>query len=371
MEQIIAHLDMDAFFASVEEVANPRLSGLPIVVGSDPKEGKGRGVVSTANYKAREYGIHSATPISIAWKLSKQAKDSKKPEAVFLPVDFSLYERVSERIYNIIKKYSNLVEPASIDEFYFSAQGGPASGWDYAIRLCKKIKKEIKDKEKLTCSIGLAKNKLIAKISAGQNKPNGLTVVLPEFSEEFLNPLPIRKLPGVGPKTEEFLKELGINFVKDLKGFSEQELKDLLGKWGQELYFKARGQDNSQIVTDYQAKSIGEQATFNYDTLSALVVGEKLNGMCQRVFERFLQSNFDKFKTIAVTIRFFDFKTQTCSKSFTAELGKNDLKKLQTEALRILLPYLDKRKNPNLKKLRLIGIRIENLSKIRQKQLGV
>jgi len=355
MEQIIAHLDMDAFFASVEEVANPRLSGLPIVVGSDPKEGKGRGVVSTANYKAREYGIHSATPISIAWKLSKQAKDSKKPEAVFLPVDFSLYERVSERIYNIIKKYSVLVEPASIDEFYFSLPGNYKS----AESICKKIKKEINKNLKVTCSVGIGPNKLISKIAAGIKKPDGLFFVKEKDVEKFLEPLSIREIPGIGPKTENLFNKKGIFKVKDLKSISLQELQKSLGKWGQSLYLKARGIDDSSIIEEREAKSIGEQATFQHDTLNFIYIGEVFENLCEGVWKRFLVSGFKKFKTVAVVVRFSDFETKTTAKTFKNFSGqKKDFKII---ALKLLLPYIDHRKNPRRKKIRLVGVRLEKL----------
>lgn len=355
MERIIAHLDMDAFFASVEEAVTPNFKGLPIVVGSDPKQGTGRGVVSTANYKAREYGIHSALPISQAWYLAQTAKKEGKPEVVFLPVDFDLYGRVSARIFEIIKKYSGLVEPASIDEFYFSLEKSFAK----AKLVCQKIKKEIKTQEKITCSIGLGPNKLIAKIASGFKKPDGLTIVLPKNAEAFLEPLPIREIPGIGPKTAEIFYKMEVKSVKDIKRFSQEQLHDLLGKWGSDLYYKIRGIDNSEIETEREVKSIGEQATFNYDTLSALYIGEKIFGMCQRVFERFLQSGFSGFLAIAITVRFSDFATQTSSKKFKKDFKSKDFKKFQLEVLRLILPYLDKRKNPKLKKVRLIGVRLE------------
>jgi DNA polymerase IV (DinB-like DNA polymerase) len=358
---------MDAFFASLEERSTPKFKGLPIAVGSDPKNGTGRGVVSTANYKAREYGIHSALPISQAWQLSQEAKKQGKPEVVFLPVDFQLYERASRNIYKIISKFSEQIEQASIDEFYFDLSF--AKTFKKAEVICKKIKAEIKKQEKVTCSVGIGPNKLIAKISAGVKKPDGLFIVEEKDAERFLEPLPIRKIPGIGPKTAETLYGLNVKIVKDLKNFSEKELQKLFGKWGVELYFKARGQDNSEIEQEREAKSIGEQITFEKDTLSALYIGEQLSKMCDSVFNRFLQSGFDYFKTLVITVRFSGFETKTTAKSLKKDLSKDNLKDFQFEALKLVLPYLDKRKNPKLKPIRLIGVRIEKFDKITQKEL--
>jgi DNA polymerase IV (DinB-like DNA polymerase) len=368
MNRIIAHLDMDAFFASIEEADSPIFKNKPIVVGSDPKDGKGRGVVSTANYKAREYGIHSALPISKAWQLSQEAKKQGKPEAVFLPVNFKRYTEVSDEIFKIIKNYSYLVEPASIDEFYFSAEGGPAPGWDYAIKLCKNIKKEIKDKFKITCSVGLASNKLIAKISAGVKKPNGFLVVKENESEKFLEELSIREIPGIGPKTELLLNNLNVKIVKDLKRFSENDLIKILGKWGKDLYYKSRGIDNSLIVENRVAKSIGEQTTLEKDTLNAICIGNIFEELCKNVFERFRLSEFNFFKTIAITVRFSGFETKTSAKTLKRlSCSEKDFK---IESLKLLLPYLDKRKNPKLKLIRLIGVKLEKFEK-QNLELGI
>lgn len=360
--RIVAHLDMDAFFASLEEAWSPIFKGKPIVVGSDPKEGYGRGVVSTANYKAREYGIHSALPISQAWKLSQKAKAEGGDEAIFVQPDFERYEKASHEIYEIIKKYAELVEPASIDEFYFLPQRqGLVGSWDDVIELCKKIKKEIKEKLKVTCSVGLGPNKLIAKIAAGIKKPDGLFVVKESEAEDFLEPLGIREIPGIGPKTEKLLNEKGIKIVKDLKKFSEQDLHELLGKWGTDLFYKIRGIDESPIVEGREAKSIGEQATFQRDSSNAIYIGQALQNMCQDVFRRFNESGFETFKTVAITVRFADFTTKTSAK--TLKKPSHDAKEFQLEAMKLLLPYLDARKNPYNKLIRLVGVRMEKLQK--------
>ncbi|MBI2053836.1 MAG: DNA polymerase IV [Candidatus Staskawiczbacteria bacterium] len=359
--RIIGHLDMDAFFASIEERNNPRFKGMPIVVGADPKEGYGRGVVSTANYKAREYGIHSAMPISRAWRLSQEAEMAGKPEAIFLPPDFESYEKSSKEIFFIIKKYADLAEQASIDEFYFDLSS--LKSFKKAKDVSKKIKEEIRKKEKVTCSVGIGRNKLISKIAAGIKKPDGLFIVRQGEEESFLEPMPIRILPGIGPKTEALLNLQNIRVIKDLKQLSMEKLDEMLGKWGVDLYYKARGEDNSPIVENREIKSIGEQNTFERNNFDILFISSELEKYCARVFERFKKSDFSKFKTISLTVRFSDFKTITSSKSFKIALGLEDLKKFQFESLKLLLPFFDRQKNPKLKLFRLIGIRIENLQK--------
>lgn len=356
--RIIAHLDMDAFFAALEEAGSPIFAGKPIVVGSDPKEGKGRGVVSTANYKAREYGIKSALPISRAWQLSQKAKAEGKDEAVFLPVDFERYIKASKQIFEIIKKKAELAEPASIDEFYFDLSF--AKSFKNAEKICFEIKKEIKEKLKVTCSVGLGPNKLVAKIAAGIKKPDGFFAVPKKEAENFLEPLPIREIPGIGPKTEILLNNKNVFLVRDLKKFSEKDLHELLGKWGIDLYYKIRAIDDSPVVQEREVKSIGEQATFQFDTLNAVYIGETFEKMIKSVFKRFLESGFKNFKTVAVTVRFSNFKTQTTAKTLKTPVATE--KEFKFQALKLLLPYLDKRKNPNKKLIRLIGVRVEKLS---------
>ncbi len=348
---------MDAFFASLEEAQSPIFAGKPIAVGSDPKEGKGRGVVSTANYKAREYGIHSALPISWAWQLSQKAKAEGKLEVVFLPVDFERYGKAHDEIFEIIKKYVEVVEPASIDEFYFDLSF--AKNFKKAEGICKKIKKDIKEKLKITCSVGIGPNKLIAKISAGIKKPDGLMVVKGRDSEKFLEPLSIRGIPGIGPKTEQKFNDIGIKIVKDLKKFSKEELRELLGKWGIDLYYKARAIDDSPIVEEREAKSVGEQRTFEQNSLDASYIGEVFSDLQKSVFKRFKESDFETFKTVGITVRFSDFETKTTAK--TLKKPTNSEKEFELETLKLLLPYLDRRKNPRQKLIRLIGVKLEKL----------
>lgn len=355
--RIIAHLDMDAFFAAVEERDNPKLQGLPIVVGADPLDGKGRGVVSTANYKARAYGIHSAMPISKAWQLSEDARRKGNPPAFFVRPNFERYSEVSERIMTILGRYASLIEAASIDEFYFDLSF--AGSYQKAEEICWNIKNEIKTKERLTASIGIGPNKLIAKIASDFKKPDGLTVVEEKDAEGFLAPLSIRKIPGIGPKTEAHLHGLGIKVVQDLRRFSQEELQGMLGKWGLELHDKVRGIDDSQIQEFYEAKSVGEQETFLRDTRDSGFIFEQMRIMCEDILRRLFEEGFKSFRTVVIMVRFSDFETK--SRSHTLPYHANSLKSLETEAIRLLLPFLDRRENPRMKLIRMIGVRVERL----------
>ncbi|MDD5590264.1 MAG: DNA polymerase IV [Candidatus Portnoybacteria bacterium] len=358
MMRIIGYLDMDAFFAAVEERDNPRFAGLPIVVGSDPKNGQGRGVVSTANYKAREYGIKSATPITKAWQFSENAKRQGKPAAIFLPVDFEKYGRTSQRIFGILKKYARLIEPASIDEFCFDLSF--AETFKKGREIALQIKDAVKNQEKLTCSIGVGPNKLIAKIASDFQKPDGLTIVPPEKAENFLAPLPVRKIPGIGPKTEIVFSKLGAKKVSDLKKYSEGELYKMLGQWGLDIYEKIRGLDETPLVFDYEAKSIGQQETFEKDTLDSKIIFPKIEEMAEELILRLKTEGFHKFKTIAITVRFSGFETKTRAKTLGKPADSLDL--LKFESLRLLTPFFDRRENPQQKLIRMIGLRLEKLS---------
>ena len=212
----------------------------------------------------------------------------------------------------------------------------------------------------MTASVGLGPNKLIAKIASDIQKPDGLTVVLPEDTEFFLEPLSVRKIPGIGPQTEKIFLKMGVKTVKELKVISFDIMTNTLGKWGMDLYYKIRGQDETPLVEEYEAKSVGEQETFSEDTLDFKIIFLRLNNLCADVFRRFQESGFKKFKTIVITVRFSGFETKT--KSHTLSKKAKDLKILKNEVLKLILPFLDRRQNPNQKLIRLIGVRIEKLS---------
>jgi DNA polymerase IV (DinB-like DNA polymerase) len=357
--RIIGHLDMDAFFAAIEERDHPELQGRPIVVGADPAGGKGRGVVATANYAAREYGIHSAMPISRAWKLSEAARRRGRPPVVFLRGSHRKYSEASHRLMALLHRFAPMVEEASIDEAYFDLSA--AGSFEQAAAICREIKAEIKAREHLTASIGLGPNKLVAKIASDFHKPDGLTVVTPEEAEAFLAPLPVRRIPGIGPKTENFLALKGVKLVQDLKKFSVAELQEMFGKWGEALYERVRARSDSPLVLAWEPKSVGEQETFEQDTLELDFIFRRLWVMCREVGQRLHREGFKTYRTVVVTARFADFDTR--SHSYTLPHPTDSLRTLRFEAMKLLMPFLDRRENPKHKLVRLIGVRVEKLGK--------
>ncbi len=355
--RIVLHIDMDAFFASVEERDKPRLKGLPIAVGSDPAGGKGRGVVSTANYAARKYGIKSAMPISRAWDLSQQAKKAGNPEVVFLEPNIRHYAEVSGEIFAYIATRGEVFQPASIDECYLELQN---STWQEAEKIARQIQEHVTKKFQLSCSIGLGPNKLISKIAAGQQKPYGLTIVHEKDVQEFLDPLSVRELRGIGPKTGAGLKEFEIETVAQLRKKTKEFLTENFGqKHGASMYYEARGIDDTPLETDREAKSIGSETTFDVDTLDAPKILATFKELAADVAKS-VKKEKKVFKTVSIVVRFSDFETLT--RSHTIATPSDDKKVLETEALHLLLPFLDSRENPKRKKIRLVGVRAEKLS---------
>lgn len=356
--RIIAHIDMDAFFAAVEERDKPWLRGLPIAIGSDPQEGKGRGVVATANYKAREYGIRSAVPIAIAWRLSEEARRKGKPGVTFITPSKEKYMRISQHIMEILRTHATHIEQASVDEAYFDLSD--LGGYEQAEKICRAIKNEIVEQESLTASIGIGPNKLIAKIASDFKKPDGLTVIHASDAERFLEQNGLRKIPGIGPKTERLLAVRNITTVAKLKELSREDLRSLLGKSGEDLYEKTRGRDSAELTERWEAKSISEQETLQCDTLSGDVIIALLKKLTGQVFARFKTDGFESFKTVGITVRFEGFVTKTRAK--TLPTPTNNIAVLEFETLKLLLPFLDTRENPDHKPIRLIGVKIEKLT---------
>ena len=355
--RIVAHVDMDAFYAAVEERYHPELRGRPVVVGADPRGGHGRGVVTAANYAARRYGIRSALPISRAWRLAESARRKGEPEAVFVRGDRSLYREVSARIMAIIAQGADAFEEASIDEAYLdlSSLGGMKEGEAHARRL----KAEILAREGLTCSIGIGPNKLVAKIASDFQKPDGLTVVMPDEVQIFLDALPIRVIPGIGPKTEALLQREGIRTVAELRGLELATLRERFGKWGHDLYDRARGRSDAPVSNEWDRKSVGEQETFEQDTLEPLFILERAQALAAEVYRRLVGDGFRAFRTVTVTVRFTGFVT--VSRSYTSQDAASQLEQLQGAVRRLLEPFFDVRENPKGKKIRLVGVRVEKL----------
>lgn len=358
MPRIIVHFDMDAFYAAIEERDTPAFRGVPLVVGADPAQGQGRGVVSTANYQARTYGIHSATPISTAWRLSEKARRRGQPPVTFVSVDTRKYVAVSERVMTIARRAIPVLEQASIDEAYGDLSS--AGSFEAAAGLCRSIKAAILAEERLTASVGIGPNKLIAKIASGFHKPDGFTVVAEAEAEAFLAPLSVRAIPGIGPKTEAMLAVEGIRLVEDLKPLSILEMGARFGKRGLEWYDKIRAQDDAPVMAHWEPKSISEQETFDEDTLDSQLLVERLSQLGAGVLASLVEEGFESCRTVALTVRFADFTTVTRAHTFTAPV--RDLPVLHRELLKLLLPFLDRRENPKRQRIRLLGVRVEKLA---------
>jgi DNA polymerase IV (DinB-like DNA polymerase) len=359
--RIVVHVDMDAFYAAVEERLNPALRDLPVVVGADPKEGKGRGVVMTANYKARQFGIRSALPISRAWRFAETARQRGEPATVFIQPNMPVYREVSGRVMEILQHHGDAFEEASIDEAYLDLSS--LENFATAEEMVTRIKQEIRDREGLGCSFGVGPNKLIAKIASGRQKPDGLTVVAPDEVADFLNPLPIRVIPGIGPKTAQFLHAKNLRTVADLRQVPESSLVEWFGKWGARLFEKVRGVDDSEVSNEWTRKSLGEQETFEQDTRDRTLITERLNAMAERIIATLRTKQFTGFRTVTVTVRFGDFQTSNRSRSLKDGISVDDngTSRLKEAAQALILPFFDARENPRAKAFRLIGLRVEKL----------
>lgn len=339
----ILHIDMDAFFAAVEQKRHPELIARPVIIGGDGDPTK-RGVVSTASYEARKFGIHSAMPLRTAYKLC--------PEAVFLPVDYEEYSRVSEKVKNILREFSPLMEDVGIDEAFLDISGSEEASEEIA----KKIKDKIKTELDLTCSIGIARNKLLAKIASDMKKPDGLTIISEGDIEKIIWPLPVRKLWGVGPKTEAYLKSMGINTIGELAAMPLEKLIGHFGaSYGNYLYEASRGIDESPMVTHWEPKSSSREVTFQRDTSDWQIIAKTLAGIAKEVADDIKRAGY-LCRTVTVKIRFEDFKTYTRAKTMPEFTDSNEIiRKAAFEALsRIELK----------KKVRLVGVRVSGLKKV-------
>ena len=338
----ILHIDMDAFFAAVEEKRYPWLRGKPVVIGGsgDPTQ---RGVVSTASYEARKYGIHSALPLRTAYKLC--------PEAVFLPVDYEEYSRISQIIKNTLKEISPIMEDVGIDEAFLdiSEIDKPSE------KITQEIKKRITEETGLTCSIGIASNKLLAKIASDMQKPDGLTIINEEDIESRIWPLPVRKLWGVGSKTEESLNKIGIHTIGELASMPLDMLVENFGEsYGKYLYEASKGRDESPLVTHWEPKSASRETTFQTDTNNWQTIAKTMAELAKEVVDDVRQKGY-KGRTVTLKVRFSDFKTYTRSKTLDEPTSSiDDIRKAAFDCL----------KRIELKmKVRLIGVRITHFEK--------
>jgi DNA polymerase-4 len=340
---------MDAFFASVEQRDNPSLKDLPVAVGGSGK----RGVIAAASYEARKYGVYSAMPSRIALQ--------KCPQLIFVKHRFPVYRKVSEQIRSIFHQYTDLVEPLSLDEAYLDVTENKP-GFKSAIYIASKIKKEILEATHLTASAGVSINKFMAKIASDVNKPNGLTVILPEEVEEFIENLPIENFFGVGKATVKRMHRLQIFNGKDLKEKSLIELHQHFGKFGSYLYNVSRGLDNREVKPHRIRKSISVERTYSEDLLTREAVFQKLKELVEKLVTT-LQTKNIKGRTINLKLRYSDFETLTRSRTMMHFL--NNLNEIYEVCEQIVVPLIKEEKG-----IRLLGVGLSNLDNLEKyKQL--
>lgn len=299
----IIHLDMDAFYASVEQLDHPAYRGKPVVVGADPRGGSGRGVVAACSYEARPFGIRSAMPISRAFRAC--------PAAIFVRPRMSRYVEMSERIFDILRTYTDLMEPLSIDEAFLDVTAsqrlfGPAA------EIGRKMKARIRTELGLVASIGLAPNKFLAKVGSDLGKPDGFVVVAPGGERAFLDPLPISRLWGVGPKTEVRLREMGFQTIGQIARTSGEALEEALGQAGRDLWELANGRDDRPVEPEQEAKSIGAEHTFAEDTADRALLRRTLLTLADRVGHRLRR---DELLAGGVTLKFRDDRFHTLTRA--------------------------------------------------------
>ena len=354
-ERTIIHVDMDAFFAAVEQRDHPELRGVPVVVGADPKEGKGRGVVSTCSYEARKFGIHSAQPIREAYR--------RCPAAVFLPVRMDAYAEASRQIRGIFEEFTPDVEPVSIDEAFLDVSGS-LHLFGGKRRLAERLRSRIEEQTRLTASVGVAPNKFLAKIASDLEKPRGLVVVEPDEVEAFLAPLPVGRLWGVGKKTQGRLSSLGIHTIGELAALDENSLKRLFGEAsGEHLCKLAHGEDDRPVETPDEAKSISHEHTFARDITDRGHLLATLMELCEKVAHRVRQAGLHG-RTVTTKIRFEDFTT------FTRATTEAEPPGTAARIYQIAAANLD-RVDMAGRKVRLIGVALSKFEEPGPRQLGL
>lgn len=343
MQQIL-HVDMDAFYVSVEELENPGLIGKPVVVGGDPE---GRGVVASASYTARKYGVHSAQPLRTAKRLC--------PQGIFLRGDYSKYQAYSDKLYKIFAQFAPVVEMASVDEAYLDLTGcerlhGPL------LRAADALIRTVKQQTGLNCSVGASTSHLVSKIASDQAKPHGLLCIFPGCEAAFLAPLPISRMPGVGRVTEPQLHRLGIQKIGDVQRMSPDTLRRNCGRFGEWLHTKAQGRDIEAYAYREEPRSISHETTFDQDTSDAATLDRTLSDLTQRVARR-LRSHGLYAHTVGIKLRRADFST------LTRDLTLNEPTQLDS-ALYAAVQGLFWRAYEAGTLVRLLGVRASNLESL-------
>lgn len=334
---------MDAFFASVEQRDNPSLRGKPVVIGADPKGGKGRGVVSTCSYEARKYGIHSAMPISEAYR--------RCPSAKFLRGNMQEYKKISNQVFRLLYDFTDLIEPVSIDEAFFDITGS-YHFYKTPENTCREIKKRIREEIGLNASIGIAPIKMVAKIASDLSKPDGLIEVKGNEILEFLWKLPVQRIWGVGPKTKGALEKMGITMISELAQTAQDTLFRSFGEHGIHLHNLANGIDPRGIEASEEIKSVSHEYTFEIDTADPKEIKDAFSLLSQKVSRRLRRMNL-KGRTVSIKVRTKDFKTILRSK--TIEERTNHFDVIYSQAKRLFKEVYTQNSL-----LRLIGVKVAN-----------
>jgi nucleotidyltransferase/DNA polymerase involved in DNA repair len=351
----ILHVDMDAFYAAVEVRENPALRGRPVVIGADPREGRGRGVVSTASYEARQVGIGSAMPISEAYR--------RCPDAVFLKPRISLYAEVSDHIFDLFREYTDLVEPLSLDEAFLDVTGSRALFGD-GPQIAATIKQEIRRRESLTASVGVAASKFLAKLASDLDKPDGLVVVPPGREREFLAPLEVHRLWGAGIKAQERFRQLGVRTIGQVADQGVDRLVQAFGEsMGRRFHALALGQDPRTVVPGRTRKSLGREVTFSEDISDREVVEQTLFRLCDQV-ARSLRKRELTGATVSLKLRWEGFETVTRQKTLDRPINT-------TERLWPVARGLFRKADRRQLRVRLIGVSLSGLSHGAASQLGL
>lgn len=345
----IIHVDMDAFYASVEQRDNPEYRGKPLVVGGMPS-GRG-GVVATASYEARKFGIRSAMPSKMALQLC--------PHALFVLPKFDAYREASGKIREIFSRYTDLIEPLSLDEAYLDVTIDKLNIGS-AIEIAKQIKKAIKDELQLTASAGISINKFVAKIASDINKPDGLKFIGPSAIESFMENLPVEKFYGVGKVTAAKMKTMGLHTGADLKKLSQEELVKHFGKAGRFYFQIVRGIDERVVQPHRETKSLAAEDTFAYDLTTIAEMEAELDKIAELVYNRLLKKKLQG-RTITLKIKYSDFRQITRNKSFSTTVS--DLEVIRAVAKQLLAAT-----HPEGKLIRLLGITVSNFGEVVNKQ---
>ena len=351
-EKIILHVDMDAFFVSVEEVLNPKLRGKAVIVGGPPD---GRGVVASASYKAREKGVRSAMPLAEAKR--------RCPDAIFLSGSHGVYGAFSKRVMAIMERFTPAVSPVSVDEAYLDLTGCERVHHAHPLSVAEKIRNTVMSETGLPCSIGVATSRVVAKIAANEAKPNGILSIMPGYEAAYLAPLPIAKMPGIGPSAEKELSKMGVRAIGDLTNFDPATLSNAFGKWAEGFARKARGVDGQKNGRRRDhALSIGKEVTYAADTDDPEALEATLSYLSEKVAGRMRNAGLS-FRRVTVKLRYADFNTVTHSK--TVDLLSNDPSRVYKTA-RALLKSLYRRRAS----VRLVGVTVSSLAGT-ERQLGL